>query len=84
MNSEVRKVRAQELGAPSREVAKSRGARTTVGSRVMGGPLDQEPHRLSHSGVQRLKEVIFDFRSSEVPRAEAREDTWQNHKVGPA
>jgi hypothetical protein len=32
-NSEVRKVRAQELGAPSREVAKSRGAKTTIGSR---------------------------------------------------
>jgi hypothetical protein len=33
MNSEVCKVRAQRLGAPSREVAKSRGARTTIGSR---------------------------------------------------
>jgi hypothetical protein len=32
-NSEVRRVRAQELGAPSREVAKSRGAETTIGSR---------------------------------------------------
>jgi hypothetical protein len=33
VNSEVRRVRAQELDAPSREVAKLRGARTTVGSR---------------------------------------------------
>jgi hypothetical protein len=40
-NSEVRRVRAQELGAPSREVAKSRGAETAIGSRVKGGPLDQ-------------------------------------------
>jgi hypothetical protein len=31
-NSEVRRVRAQELGAPSREVAKSRGAETAIGS----------------------------------------------------
>jgi hypothetical protein len=33
MNSEVQKVRAQELGAPSREVVKSRGARIAIGSR---------------------------------------------------
>jgi hypothetical protein len=32
-----------KLGAPSREVEKSRGARTTIGSRVKGGPLDQNP-----------------------------------------
>jgi hypothetical protein len=33
VNLEVRRVRDQELGAPSREVAKSRGAKAAVGSR---------------------------------------------------
>jgi hypothetical protein len=44
---------------------------------VTGGPLDQEPHRLSHiQGVWRLRGVTFNIRSHEVPRVEARVDTW--------
>jgi hypothetical protein len=35
----------------------------------MGGPLDQEPHHILHSGVRRLKGVVFDIKSHEVPRA---------------
>jgi hypothetical protein len=45
VNSEVRKVRAQRLGAPSREW-RSREEETDHWIQRMGGPLDQEPHRL--------------------------------------
>jgi hypothetical protein len=50
----------------SREIVRSEENRWI---QVTGGPLDQEPHLLLRSGVQRLKGVIFDFTSSEVPRA---------------
>jgi hypothetical protein len=51
----------------SREIARSEDNRWI---QVTGGPLDQEPHRLSRiRGVRRLKGVVFDFTSSEVPRA---------------
>jgi hypothetical protein len=75
-------VRAHELDAPSREVAKLRGARTTVDpdhGRTVGSGT---PSPIARSGIQKLKGVIFDFMSSEVPRA-VRGDTRQNHKVGP-
>jgi hypothetical protein len=58
-----------------------------------GQPLDPEnrrtvgsgtPSPIAHLGVQRLRGVTFDIRSREVSRAEARVETWQNHKVGPA
>jgi hypothetical protein len=74
-------VRAHELDAPSREVAKLRGARTTVGSRSRRTVGSGTPSPIARSEVRRLKGVIFDFMSSEVPRA-VHEDTWQNHKVG--
>jgi hypothetical protein len=84
MNSEVRRVRAQELGAPSREVAKSRGARIVVGSRSREDRWIRNPIAFRmHSGVRRLKGVIFNFRSREVPKDQDTRDTWQNHKVGP-
>jgi hypothetical protein len=51
-----------------------------------GGPLDQNSMVISYfgsSGVRRLEGVTFDRRSCEVPRAEARENTWCIHQVGP-
>jgi hypothetical protein len=45
-NSEVRRVRAQTLGAPSREDARSE-KKNSHWIWVIGGPLDREPHRLS-------------------------------------
>jgi hypothetical protein len=64
-------VRAQELGAPSREVAKLRGARIVVGSghgRTIGSGT---PSHFMHSGVRRLRGPRLDIRSCEVPRVEA-------------
>jgi hypothetical protein len=85
MNSEVHKVRAQRVGAPSREVAKSRGAKTTVGSRVNGRTVgSRTPSLITYSGVRRLKRVsLSTVRNRKVLRAEAQRDTWKNHKVGP-
>jgi hypothetical protein len=50
-----------------------------------GGPLDQNSVVISYirsSGVRRLEGVTFDRRSREVPRVEARENTWHIHQVG--
>jgi hypothetical protein len=58
-NSEVRKVRAQRLGAPSREWRSHEERRQLI--QRTGGPLDQEPHRLSHT-----------FGGSEVERSHLR------------
>jgi hypothetical protein len=41
----------------------------------MGGSLDQELH-IAYSEVRRLKGSFFDYRSREVPRAEAQRNTW--------
>jgi hypothetical protein len=59
-------VRAQELGAPSREITRSEDSRRI---QVMGGPLDQNPSPIMHSGVWRLRGVTFNIRSHEVPKA---------------
>jgi hypothetical protein len=53
----------------------------------MRGLLDQNSVEISYigsSGVRRLEGVTFDHKIREVPRAEARENTWRIHKVGPA
>jgi hypothetical protein len=86
VNSEVRKVRAQELGAPSHEW-RSHEITRSVDSRwiqVTGGPLDQEPHRLSCIwGFERLKGVVFDFMSSEVSRAGHERTRGRTTRWGP-
>jgi hypothetical protein len=38
----------------------------------MGGPLDQEPHRISRLGGSEVKGVTFDCKGHEVPRAKVR------------
>jgi hypothetical protein len=53
----------------------------------MGGPLDQNSMVILYIeslGVRRLEGVTFDRRSRKVPRAEAHENTWHIHQVGPA
>jgi hypothetical protein len=45
---EVRRVRAQELGAPSREVAKSRGVETVIGSGSREDRWIRASSRVSH------------------------------------
>jgi hypothetical protein len=80
-NSEVRKVRAQELGAPSREWRSHenhRGGRTAIGSRNTGGPLDQnsialrnrEEHWIQVQGW--IRSPIVSIRGSEVERTSFR------------
>jgi hypothetical protein len=48
-NSEVHRVRAQELGSPSREWRSREIMRSVDSHRIQktGGPLDQEPHCIS-------------------------------------
>jgi hypothetical protein len=82
------KKRAQELGAPTPEVTKCEIAR--IKSEPLdpgtGGTLDQNSVEISYienSWVRRLEGVTFDCRSHEVLRAEARENTWHIHQVGP-
>jgi hypothetical protein len=60
VDSEVHRVRAQRLGAPSREVAKSRGARTVIGSR------EREDHWIRNPIAYRA------FGGSEVERGHFR------------
>jgi hypothetical protein len=84
-NSEVRKVRAQELGAPSHE-CESREEQRQPLDPGRGRTIGSEPHRAYRA-----------FRGSEVGRTSSRHqksrsaesrgtsvDMWQNHKVGPA
>jgi hypothetical protein len=66
--------------------AKWRGEKSEPLDPGTGGPLDQNSVVISYigsSGVQRLEGVTFDYRSHKVPRAEARENTWHIHQVGP-
>jgi hypothetical protein len=77
------------LGASTHEVAKceTRGGESEPLNPGTGGPLDQNSMEISYtgsSGVRRLEGATFDRRSHEVPRAEARENTWYIHQVGPA
>jgi hypothetical protein len=82
-NSEVCKVRAEELGAPSREWRnrEEKGSpldpshRRTVGS---------EPHRAYHGfGGSEVERTSSRYQKSRSVKIQARRNTWQNHKVGP-
>jgi hypothetical protein len=64
-------------------VAKSRGARIAVGSRSWEDRWIRNPIAFRVFGGSEVERSYFRLQSREVPRAEARRDTWQNHKVGP-
>jgi hypothetical protein len=77
------------LGASTHEITKceTRGGESEPLNPGTGGPLDQNSVEISYtgsSGVRRLEGATFDRRSHEVPRDEARENTWYIHQVGPA
>jgi hypothetical protein len=68
VNSKVRRVRAQELGAPSREVVKSWGARTTIRSREREDRWIKNPisyHAFGGSEVERTSSQLKKLRSVE-------------------
>jgi hypothetical protein len=65
-NLEVRKVRAQRLGAPSHKVVKSRGAEKVVGSTSRRTVGSGTPSRIMHLEVRRLRGPRLDYRSREV------------------
>jgi hypothetical protein len=84
-NSEVRKVRAQELGAPSREVAKSRGARIAIGSRSREDRWIRTLIAYRAFGGSEVERSHFRHQKSRSAESRGTSvDTWQNHKVGPA
>jgi hypothetical protein len=76
-------VRAQELGAPSREVAKSRGAEDSHWIQRREDRWIRNPIAFRISGVQEVEGVVFDCRSREVLRAEAREGHVAEPQGGP-
>jgi hypothetical protein len=77
------------LGASTHEVAKceTRGGESEPLNPGTGGSLDQNSVEISYTGslrVQRFEGATFDRRSHKVLRAEARENTWHIHQLGPA
>jgi hypothetical protein len=78
-------VRAQSWVLQVDEVVKSRGAETSIGSRSMGGPLDQSPialfRVLEGSEVERTSLSTSKVVKCQDLRHDV--DTWQSHKVGP-
>jgi hypothetical protein len=64
-------------------VAKSRGARISVGSSSREDRWIRNPIAFRVSGVRRSRGVTFDRKGHEVPRTRHGGNTWQKHEVGP-
>jgi hypothetical protein len=69
------------VGCSMLRVAKSRGVKTVVGSRKREDHWIRNP--IAYHAFGRLKGVVFDFMSSEVPRAEARRKHVAEPQGGP-
>jgi hypothetical protein len=83
VNLEVRRVRAQRLGAPSREWRSRKERRQPLdleNGRIVGSGT---PSPITRSGVRRLKGVIYEFTSNEVPRAEHERTRGITSRWGP-